>query len=177
MSVFDIALEHTLRHEGETSNLLSDPGGLTYKGISRVYWPNWEGWKYLDRGEVPPEFLVREFYRINFWDRIWGDNLSTFGPNLAAEVFDTAVNLSVTTATKMLQEALNLLNSDQDIYADVVVDGKLGPMTLSAVTDCCVYGRKNKLMKVLNILQGEHYINLMRRHPEKEEFSGWFNRT
>jgi len=177
ITTFDKALERTLGIEGEISNHPLDPGGLTYKGISRVYWPEWKGWKYIDREEVPPIESVEKFYRKNFWNRIQGEALSKVNVEVAMEVFDTAVNISVYKGCKILQEALNLLNRNESLWDDLVCDGIVGSETISALTSCNYDLRILKLLKVLNHLQAEHYINLMRRHPEREEFVGWFDRT
>ena len=31
-------------------NVKNDRGKQTYAGISRRFWPNWDGWKLVDRG-------------------------------------------------------------------------------------------------------------------------------
>lgn len=44
-----------------------------YKGISRVYFPKWEGWELLDNSKHIDESLVKDFYNKYFWARINGD--------------------------------------------------------------------------------------------------------
>lgn len=174
---FEIALERTLEIEKESSNHPLDPGKQTVWGVSRVYWPQWEGWLYVNKGLPVPGEIVTLFYRDNFWDRIQGDELASLHDPLATEVFDTAVNVSVRNSIMFLQEGLNLLNRNQKLYPDLVKDCFLGAITLDAIESCIAENRQNRLVKVLNHLQAEYYINIMRKNPEMEEFSGWFERT
>jgi len=180
MNAFCTAFTRTMKHEGPgklTNNKL-DPGGMTYSGISRVHWPDWEGWTLVDMGRLKEAYpMVLNFYRTNFWYRIQGEEISKSSVEIACEIFDTAVNASVYKASKILQETLNLLNRNEEEYKDLIVDGKIGPVTLIALQMSLHSNPENRILKVLNNLQGEHYITLMRKHPEREEFRGWFDRV
>ena len=185
MTAFDIAFAKTMGHEGVYSNDPVDPGGETYMGISRAYWPGWVGWKYVDADENTKglEAAVRTFYRQNFWNKINGDKLSEISQPIAFEVFDTAVNVGLSKAGKWLQEGLNLLNINQVLYPDIAVDGIIGNGTLQTVSkyfDSRYMNHDDKLtmlLKVMNHLQGCYYIKKMQQHPEKEKYRGWFSRT
>ena len=48
MADFDKALELTLKAEGGYVDDPDDPGGETYKGISRSRNPKWQGWINVD---------------------------------------------------------------------------------------------------------------------------------
>jgi len=174
---FKFALKLVFSLEGKHSNNHLDPGGETYMGISRVYWPDWHGWEFIDKGKDVPIVLVEKFYRQFFWDRISGDAIAKKAGLLAVELFEAAVNVSPSRASKFLQESLNLLNRNQAEYADILVDGKIGPMTIGALEDSLITNPEPRIIKVANILQGEHYINIMRKTPIREEFRGWFDRT
>lgn len=39
----------------------------TYAGIYRKAHPEWEGWKYIDKGLEPPFELVKDFYYENYY--------------------------------------------------------------------------------------------------------------
>ena len=54
-----------------------DTGGMTYAGIARNKWPDWEGWDKIDVKEFDSELtaLVRVFFKQNFWDKIMGDDI------------------------------------------------------------------------------------------------------
>lgn len=44
-----------------------------FQGIDRKYFPKWEGWDILDYGGIPSDYVVDEFYREFFWDKLKGD--------------------------------------------------------------------------------------------------------
>lgn len=48
MAEFKPAFEQTIAHEGGYMNDPDDPGGETYKGVARKYWPKWLGWHIID---------------------------------------------------------------------------------------------------------------------------------
>ncbi len=52
---------------------------------------------------------------------------------IAAELFDTGVNMGPAVATTFLQRALTALNRNARDYADLTPDGRVGPMTLHAL--------------------------------------------
>ena len=104
---FDRALAFTLKWEGGYVNHPNDPGGETYRGISRRAHPRWPGWATLEQmmpvhGSRYPELepLVAEFYRTHYWDRVKGDDLPAL---VAVSVFDHAVHSGVPRASRALQ--------------------------------------------------------------------------
>ena len=188
MANFNEAYDITLKHEGGYVKDPVDVGGETYKGISRRYHPSWEGWGIIDgyklRQGFPNsaykdsnlEILVKRFYKMYFWDVNLLDKFTS--QNIANEMFDTGVNMGVSRAATFLQRALNVLNNNGTIYVDLVVDGRLGPATLRAMSSCISYRGDSYLYKVMNILQGMHYIDFMNKSPIQERFAyGWFNRV
>jgi len=180
---FDIAFEKTMGHEGLglLSDDLQDRGGQTYSGISRVYWPDWQGWKFVDEwirtGEannILPE-LVKDFYRVNFWNRIQGDKLAEISPAVAHEVFDSAVNMGVTQAVMFLQEGHNV--GSGGAY-ELVVDGKLGPTTISTIRVYLASRPGSFAINqeiLLNCMNGEQYI-FYKNNPQHKRYRGWFRR-
>jgi lysozyme family protein len=106
------------------TNRKSDRGGQTYAGISRVMNPQWAGWEAIDRGEIPPSDLVRDFYRAGYWQPIQGDAIDR--QEVAATIFNFAVNTSApgrpTVAVKLAQ-----------LVVGATPDGDFGPKTLAAV--------------------------------------------
>lgn len=180
------AIKLTLGHEGGYSNNPADRGGETYMGISRVNWPDWEGWSVIDEVKatkpanldkalkaVPGlDARVEAFYRANFWP-LWMDNLP---PALAIEVFDAGVNHGVSRAAKFLQHSINLLNSAEQITKDIDEDGKPGPGTMAAF-DAVVKKRGFDLvLKTYKLLRGKLFIELCEKDPRQEIFlAGWLN--
>ena len=81
MADFEKAFRRMLANEGglSLSDVKNDRGGQTYAGIARKHHPNWPGWKVVDRGELPPLDLVRNFYRREFWNAVRGDHIEEQG--------------------------------------------------------------------------------------------------
>jgi lysozyme family protein len=188
MANFDESYDITLGHEGGYSNDPDDVGGETYKGVARTYYPNWAGWIIIDAAKSDPQFpnnlrgndaldtMIRQFYKETYWNLFWGDQI----PNqeVANELFDTGVNMGVGRAVKYLQKALNVLNRNQNDYADVVEDGSFGMNTLGALNQYLAIDDESFLLKIMNILQGMHYIDYMTKSPTQEKFArGWLKRV
>ena len=187
MANFEEAYIETMSNEGGYCDVQGDVGGETYKGVSRVYNPNWGGWKTIDDAKNKPNFPksldinselqkeVRNFYKKEYWDVNSLDNVKN--QNVADEVFDSGVNLGVKRAAKFLQEALNFLNRDGKLYPDLVVDSSVGPSTFNALDNILKNNDEEILLKIMNVLQGMHYLDYMRKSPSQEKFArGWFDK-
>jgi lysozyme family protein len=185
---FNEALAKVLVNEGGYAKDPDDRGGETYKGVARRYNPEWPGWTRIDpakraRGfpksldkEVALQVEVATFYKQHYWDKFQGDVL----PNqaVANELFDSAVNLGVTRAVEFLQRALNVLNRNGALYADLMQDGDFGPRSLAALRTYLKKDDPVQLLTVLNVLQGMHYIEVMTQSPAQEKFArGWLRRV
>jgi lysozyme family protein len=90
------ALAIILAKECGYVNHKSVRGGETYCGITRKTHPDWEGWTTIEkrrpkRDEILPELnqQVATFYRINYWDKIRGDEIHN--QQTANQFFDAAV--------------------------------------------------------------------------------------
>jgi len=188
MNPFVAAFSRTMEKEGEYV-LEPGPGGETFMGISRPYWPSWPGWHIIDRYKAENRTdgyrrsgilgLVKTFYLENFWNRIQGDKLSELSLKISYEVFDTAVNMGVMQSTKFLQTGLNMQREYTTAYPELVVDGLLGAATLRALdlylasSTGFMENNENILLKVLN---GEQYIHY-KNNPRHSRNRGWFLRT
>ena len=98
-------------------------------------------------------------------------------PAVGAELVDTGVNMGTTTAAKFLQQSLNALNDGGTKYPDLVVDGRLGKASISAL-EAFLRQRgadgRVVLLRALNSLQGARYIALAESRPQNERFVfGW----
>jgi len=185
---FNIAFEITMGNEGPYDNDPDDVGGETYWGIARRYHPDWGGWKIIDEYKSKPNFpanlkdavglkdSAKVLYKTMYWNIFLGDSIPD--QKIAEELFDTGVNMGNSEAIKFLQTSLNLLNRNQQNYPDIVVDGKFGPNTLNTLKKYLSWDKVDYLYKIMNILQGVHYINYMNQSPIQEKYCrGWLNRV
>jgi lysozyme family protein len=182
--VFLKALKNTLGIEGVYSINPKDPGGETFMGISRVYWPKWGGWKVIDawdKKSAPPDLFpeIAEFYHTNFWCTFQGDKVADLSEAVAVELFDTGVNLGVGPAVGCLQRALNIQNNYGKLFPDLDDDGGLGKITFGTLLWYLTeqFGTfENNERILLNCMNGEQYI-LYKNNPKHEGFRGWFLRV
>jgi len=113
MANFDIAYALTKKFEGGYSDVAGDTGGVTYAGITRKNFPTWAGWpivasKPRRHNEHIPELdtLVKEFYRVNFWNKVQGDSI--VDQDFANDLFDMAVNAGTGAAIKLAQRTVGV---------------------------------------------------------------------
>lgn len=167
-----------------------DRGGETLCGVSRVHWPDWPVWRYVDHCKQFPEFphnldlaglrpYLLEFYRANFWHRVAGDRIPD--QDLANWLYDMAVNAGVGAAVSQLQWSLNLLNRGGRDYKDIEVDGGMGDKTLEAL-DAYLAKRGNAgkfaLLTLLFAGQVDAWSELAIKDPSQESnMNGWLNRA
>jgi lysozyme family protein len=185
MANFLDAYKVVMGNEGGYANDSQDSGGETWKGISRNNFPDWRGWKIVDRykgkwnfstllsQDMDLEAAVQEFYKAAFWDALSLDYVKDY--RLALELFDTAVNCGVKTSGRFAQIALNVLNNNQKLYLDIEEDGIIGPQTLRLINN---HTKPASLLKVLNVLQGARYIEISRSNHTQEKFmNAWLSRV
>lgn len=183
--MFNEVFEKLIGYEGGYVDDIDDPGGETYKGVSRKHFPKWEGWLYVDgvkgkhdfptvlESNVSLQTEVLLFYKTEFWYKM---NCGVMPPKLAEEIFECSVNLGKERATVILQTALNILNNNQKHYKNIHADGLFGNITLSTMKVCISKIDDKLLFNVLNFLQASFYLELMLTNEVKEKFIGWFNR-
>lgn len=170
----DEAIDELIAREGDYVNNPADKGGPTRWGITEAV-ARAQG--YAGDMRTLPREAAAAIYRRLYWLRPGYGEVARQAPEVAAELFDTAVNMGPETATGFFQRALNALNRDGRDYADIVVDRHIGPQTLAALAGFLkVRGRAGEavLLKALNALQGERYIALAESRPANEAFLyGW----
>ncbi|MBC8282465.1 MAG: hypothetical protein H8E32_01520 [Nitrospinae bacterium] len=189
MPNFKKAFQKTMGHEGGYVDDIDDRGGETYRGISRNNFEHWKGWRKIDKYKpVNDKFRkklaedeslqkdVRDFYKKEFWSRFKGDEISNQA--LAEELFDTAVNMGWRVAGRFLQQGLNLLNRNESLFEDLEEDGLIGSKSIESLKKYLKNDKPELLLKLLNILQGARYIDIMRNNPTQEKYArGWLNRV
>lgn len=163
MADFLPAFTHTLKAEGGyvLTDIPADRGRQTYAGISRKFHPSWAGWSFIDRKEAPPELLVQNLYRDQFWQPIKGDDI--VAKSVASTIYDFAVNVGVKTALRNVQETLG-----------ISADGLIGPETLSALNQA----NPEAFRMAYALKKIAHYRDIARKDNTQRVFLlGWINRT
>ena len=173
MADFIKAFENTMHAEGGYVNDPDDPGGETYKGVARKRNSKWEGWididllkqkqnfpKNLDQDESL-QLKIRDFYEVNYWDKIQGDNIAD--QDVAESIFDFAVNAGPTTSAKIAQ-----------LSVSAKPDGVIGPKTLEKLnaTD------KKTFLALFALAKISRYVNLCENNAtNRKYFYGWVRRS
>jgi len=172
-------------HEGGYANNPKDRGGETYKGVSRVHWPNWAAWRLIDsitdsltpqppygsteykswvkhldgllEASVSIQNKVQEFYRENFWRRLGEVN----DQRVAEEVFDKSINCGAI-AFRWIQRA-----------AGVGADGVIGSLTISTINAADPV----QLLNDFNDCAKRYYNGIIDHDPSQAVFKkGWMAR-
>jgi lysozyme family protein len=168
-------LNELIQREGGYVNDPTDRGGATKYGITEAV-ARANGYK----GHMKdlPVDVAKAIYKKQYWTLPRFDQVNIINSKVAEELLDTGVNCGVAFAKSLLQRALNLLNNQgKEGWQDLAVDGVYGPATLSALKTYLAkrgkYG-ETALLRVLNILQGNRYIEIAERNPSQEKyFYGW----
>lgn len=171
----DALIDALIEREGGFSNHPADKGGPTCFGISEAV-ARAHGYM----GAMPnlPREEAATIYRRLYWLRPRFDQVAARSSRIAAELFDTGVNMGPAVAVTFLQRALTALNRGGEDYPDLTPDGRIGPMTLFAL-DAFLASRgkisgETVLLRALEALQGERYLRLAERRPANEAFLyGW----
>ncbi|WP_457679454.1 putative peptidoglycan-binding domain-containing protein [Thermovibrio sp.] len=157
---FKEALKKVLQLEGGLKLHKNPTEDLeTYAGIYRKAHPEWDGWQYIDRGEIPPFELVESFYYNNFYkpfEKVESEKIRDL-------LFETAVNLGIRQTVKLAQKVLG-----------VPADGILGPITLNALSV-----NPEDFARDFTIARIAFYTALANRNPRRYGLylRGWVNRA
>ena len=167
-------IDEVIAREGGYSNHPTDRGGPTNFGITQAV-ARANGYA----GDIRqlPRGVAEAIYRRLYWERPGYAFVGEIAPNVAAELFDSAVNMGPATATAFLQRALNALNRNQKDYPDLKTDRLVGAKTLAALGAFMrLRGEAGEkvLLKAIEALQGERYVALAESRPANEAFLyGW----
>lgn len=170
----DALIDAVIDREGGYVNHPADRGGPTRWGVTEAV-ARAQG--YAGPMRDLPRAEAANIYRRIYWLRPAFDRVAARAPRIAAELFDTGVNMGTAIATGFLQRALNALNRTARDYPDIAVDRAIGPRTLSALDGFLKArgkGGETVLLRAMEALQGERYIALAERRPSHEAFLyGW----
>jgi lysozyme family protein len=168
-------LDALIEREGGYVDHPADRGGATRFRVTEAVA---RALGYRGAMRVLPRDEALAIYRRLYWLRPRFDQVARRAPRIAAELFDTGVNMGPAVAATFLQRALTALNRNGKDFADLVPDGRVGPQTLTAL-DAFLDARGERggetvLLHALEALQGERYVRLAERRPANEAFLyGW----
>ena len=168
-------IEALIDREGGYVDQPADKGGPTCFGITQeVARAN----GYAGPMRLFPREEASSIYLRLYWLRPKFDSIAHRSAEVAAELFDTGVNMGPAVAVTFLQRALTALNRNGTDYPDLVPDGRIGAQTLAALDRfLAIRGRiagETVLLRALEALQGERYLRLAERRPANEAFLyGW----
>jgi lysozyme family protein len=180
MANFNPAFQITMGNEGGYADNPADPGGETWKGIARHYWPAWSGWAIVDKIKAtnPPNIntalnaeaelqqLVLAFYKQHFWDTEMLDEIND--QQTANQLFDSAVNMGTGVASRFLQQGIDTLKPGV-----VTVDGVVGPATIAAANALPA----KELYNAICNLRRQRYMQIIAQNPREVMFEhSWMSR-
>uniref|UniRef100_UPI003593601D glycoside hydrolase family 108 protein n=1 Tax=Parasphingorhabdus sp. TaxID=2709688 RepID=UPI003593601D len=166
--------DELVEREGGFVDHPADRGGATRYGVTEAV-ARAQG--YAGDMRHFPRAEAAAIYRRNYWQRPAYDQVAGLAPLIAAELFDTGINMGTGTASGFLQRALNALNRNGRDYQDLAVDRRIGARTLAALA--AFLRRRGSdgehvLLKAVEALQGARYIELAESRPANEAFVyGW----
>lgn len=173
MSIRDM-IEGVIGREGGFVDDPRDRGGATRWGITERV-ARKHGYSGPMR-ELPRE-VAFDIYQNEYVTRPGFSAVAVMSSPIAEELVDTGVNMGPVVATMMLQRALNAFNKAGVDYPDLRLDGDCGPGTLNALkTYLKIRGKDGEavMLKALNCIQGERYLDLCEKRPANEAFVfGW----
>jgi lysozyme family protein len=146
----------------QLTDIPGDRGGQTYAGIARNANPDWAGWQFIDRKDFGSATqLVREFYKVNFWDRVRGDELTNQA--IAETIFNFAVNTGVGVASKLAQ-----------LIVGVTPDGAIGAKTIERLNICTA----EKFLPAYALAKIQRYVDICMKNRDQSKFLlGWVRRS
>lgn len=170
----DTLIDKIITLEGNFSNHPADRGGPTRWGVTEAV-ARAHGYA-SDMRHFPREEAAA-IYKRKYWLRPGFDRIAQLAPHVAAELFDTGINMGTGTASGFLQRALNALNRNERDFRDIAVDRVIGGETLAALGSF-LHRRGTQgetvLLKAVEALQGARYIKLAETRPANEAFLyGW----
>jgi lysozyme family protein len=167
-----------LKEKGYVNNP-TDRGGPTNWGITeKVARIN----GYMGDMKDMPRDVAEKIYKMRYIINPGFHRISLVSEKIAEEVIDTGVNMGPAAAATILQRLLNAFNANGSKYADIFVDGSIGPASIAALTAFLKWrGAEGEvvLLKALNAIQAARYLDIAEANKSQEAFFyGWIkNRT
>jgi len=173
MADFTTAFQLMMVHEGGYVNDPDDPGGETYKGVARKIHSKWDGWTNVDMLKRQTGFpanldkddelqgAVADFYRVTFWDKMNGDQITD--QNVANSIFDFGVNAGLGTSASLAQMVIGAKS-----------DGVIGPQSIATINSF----DSEHFIAAFTIAKIARYISIVKKRPtSRKYFYGWILRA
>jgi lysozyme family protein len=175
---YQTTINSIILNEGGYVNHPADRGGPTNFGITQAT-ARLNG--YMGDMKDLPRTIAEKIYRLRYIINPGFDKVATLSEATAEELIDTGVLMGPATASTYFQRLLNVMNQQGSKYADIFVDGQIGPVTIAAFKAYLDYRKEGAtvMVKALNNLQGARFVELAEKNPSQESFVyGWLkNRT
>ncbi len=201
---FKMAHEFTAKWEGGLSDHKNDPGGITNYGVSLRWlkqledevkqelenqsatcngcnaWDN--PYDLNDDGLVDAEDIkactkqqAAKLMHKNFWEKLQCDALPKA---IGMTLYDSAVNMGVQRAVRILQEACNVVGEAHlDVFEPLKIDGICGPKTITFCATLNEFGLDFYTARMSVRQRVNFYINLSKNNENFSVFlDGWKNR-
>lgn len=162
--LFDEAMDFVFRWEGGLCEDKNDAGGITNYGICLRFLQTVDPKATRDDIKNMTKDRAKDLFYKYFWLPCRCDEL----PDKAAfALFDTAINVGVSQASKFLQRVVGVKD-----------DGKVGPDTVGAVKEYVEKHGEAELTVEFLKKRSQFYKNIVAKRPSQKVFlKGWLNRT
>jgi lysozyme family protein len=171
----DKIINEVVAREGGYADHASDRGGPTMYGITAAVARanGYEG----DMRNLPLT-LARSIYERRYIVEPRFDQVLAIHEGIGVEMIDTGVNMGPARAAEFLQRWLNAFNARGSKYADMFVDGRLGPISLDCLRKYLAWRGQQEggtvLLRALNAAQAMRYLEIAEANPSQEDFIyGW----
>lgn len=163
---FEDCVDYILNFEGGYVDDPRDKGGATKYGISSAFLRS------IGDNTNPRDLTkdkAKEYYKVYFWDVLSCDKIQN--KKVQILLFDTAVNMGINKAVRILQTALQ-------IFTPLSIDGIIGSYTLRAINISSTNSNNSDLLIDLFItIRKQEYINIAMKAQNKAFIRGWFKRV
>jgi len=167
-------IDDIILREGDYSDHPADKGGPTRWGITEAVarQTGYGG----DMKDLPRAF-AEAVYMQQYVNAPGFNKVLAVSELIGEEMIDTGVNMGVGHPGPWLQRILNVLNQQQRLFPDLIVDGQLGPATISALRTVLKhrgFAGEKVIARGLNCLQGARYLEITESREKNEAFFfGW----
>lgn len=171
----DKIIDAVIAAEGGYVDDPHDRGGATNYGITEAV-ARANGYQ-GDMRDLPMLF-ARTIYAKRYIVEPRFDLVMAIHQGIGEELIDTGVNMGPTKAAEFLQRWLNAFNANGSKYADMFVDGRLGPVSFDALRKYLAFRGQDEggkvMVRALNSIQAMRYLDITEGNPTQERFIyGW----